>query len=439
MTLNPSNAAQGLSILLINQTWFAEELRTLGHKVITAGWTDAKYDVLLKKAGLTIADLCSYLPRGFRPDRVVYLDNSGPLGILGLEDLNIPSLFYSVDAHHHHTWHPHFSGVFDAVFVAQKDYLGQFERFNKQVQWFPLWAPIDISPQEGKTIDVCFRGNLDSKLHPKRAKFFDELAQLVPVDARTDHYTVAYPRSKIVLNQVVKGDLNFRTFEAMMSGALLITPQIKNGLEELFEPNVDLVLYQDGNPRDAAEKIRYYLEHENDRLRLAENGRKKIIQYHTPMHRARALEQFLFLLEVTSRPLKHLGIATAALVSSRFCKGKLDDLSEKMLHVFAQALHQCLNDHDAFIPELERAVILCKLELENAGLQDRALALMKDFLAAHSTNLIFAMGYLESIQKLYGTEEALKHSAQFSVYPEVFLEESSRIMNVVRQAEYGAK
>ena len=35
-----------------------------------------------------------------------------------------------------------------------------------------------------------------------------------------------YPNAKIVLNQAVIKDLNFRVFEAMSAGAMLLTPQV---------------------------------------------------------------------------------------------------------------------------------------------------------------------------------------------------------------------
>ena len=43
-----------------------------------------------------------------------------------------------------------------------------------------------------------------------------------------------YSESKIVLNASINGDLNMRVFEALTSGALLVTDRIENGLDTLF-------------------------------------------------------------------------------------------------------------------------------------------------------------------------------------------------------------
>jgi hypothetical protein len=80
-----------MRILLINQTWFASELRALGHEVLTCGMRPhLEYQIPLPL--VTINDLLTQLPNGFRPDRIVWLDNSAPNAVLGLEDCEIPCL-----------------------------------------------------------------------------------------------------------------------------------------------------------------------------------------------------------------------------------------------------------------------------------------------------------------------------------------------------------
>ena len=64
---------------------------------------------------------------------------------------------------------------------------------------------------------------------------------------------------------------------------------------ELFEhfiPDEDFVYYNDLN--DLNEKIHYYLEHEEERCRIAENGRNKIRRFHSFEQHFRDIFQIVF-------------------------------------------------------------------------------------------------------------------------------------------------
>jgi hypothetical protein len=50
-----------------------------------------------------------------------------------------------------------------------------------------------------------------------------------------------YGKSKIVFNASIREDLNMRFFEALASGALLVTDRIPEAVGDLFEENVDFI------------------------------------------------------------------------------------------------------------------------------------------------------------------------------------------------------
>ncbi len=89
-------------------------------------------------------------------------------------------------------------------------------------------------------------------------------------------------RSRITLNSHidVAGDWcgNMRMYEATGVGTLLLTDNKKN-IERLFEPGVEVVTYDSVD--DAAEKVRYYLEHENERARIAHSGQQRTLKSHS--------------------------------------------------------------------------------------------------------------------------------------------------------------
>ena len=95
-----------------------------------------------------------------------------------------------------------------------------------------------------------------------------------------------YNQSKISLNlsfshntpagyiYTIKG----RDFEAPGCGSLLLTRDAKE-IAEYFVPGEEIITYQDAD--DAAEKIKYYLENEDEREKIARKGYERVLKEHT--------------------------------------------------------------------------------------------------------------------------------------------------------------
>lgn len=100
--------------------------------------------------------------------------------------------------------------------------------------------------------------------------------------------------SKINLNitlKSIKSGIPLRAIDIMSAGGFLMT----NFQAEFFEhfiPDEDFVYYNDLN--DLNEKIHYYLEHEEERCRIAENGRNKIRRFHSFEQHFRDIFQIVF-------------------------------------------------------------------------------------------------------------------------------------------------
>ena len=288
-----------MNILLFNQTWFADELRSMGHNVLTCG-PAPHLEHQTRGSLIHINEILHGLPTGFMPDRLVWLDNSSPCLIVGLEDCSIPKVLYSVDSQHHAYRHSFLANAFDHVLTAQKDYIPQLERCLNPVSWMPLWAPEYVEKSADKKFGATFVGTLNPALNPDRVAFFEALEKLIPMHITTGYYPNIFPHAEIVVNQTVKGDLNFRVFEAMMCGALLLTEKTENGLLELFQGGYHLVTYTPRDPHDAAEKIRMLSENRSTMRTIAEAGREEVLAKHTMQHRAVELEKLLRSLQ--SRP-----------------------------------------------------------------------------------------------------------------------------------------
>ncbi|MCC6932325.1 MAG: glycosyltransferase family 1 protein [Deltaproteobacteria bacterium] len=389
------------NVIVFNQPWFVEELRELGHRVVSVGRFNPKaFDVFLDKVVTPVEDVLLQMPSGFEPDCIVYHDDSWPIAVTGLENLQIPKIFYSVDAHHHWRWHGHFGALFDLVLVALKDYLVKFHPFCPQVEWFPLWAPIEMVPEKEKTIDVCFRGNLNPNLHPLRVEFFEKLQKLITVDVKQGPYTKDFPRSKIVINEAVKDDVNFRIFEAVASSALLITPAIANGLNELFAPGEELVLYEKGNVQDACDKIKYYLEHEEERQRIADSGFRRVQACHSVKKRTEQLAMFMEKITLGQRPTQWFSAAYVyAYAGGMLAKTEEKVCALKVLKAGIASLGASLQQKEQLLDNWQVVAISLAVSMLGLGKIEEALELTSKLHNEFPEDEILTIGLLNVLQK----------------------------------------
>lgn len=316
-----------MRILLINQNWFAPELRALGHEVLTCGMRP-HLEHQIRHSIIRIDELLTLLPGGFTPDRIVWLDNSGANTILALEDCEIPCLMYSVDTHHHHIRHAAAASLFDHVCCAQKDLLPLFDESGTPVSWLPLWASEHIEPSAQKRFGAVFVGTLNPRLNPARVAFFESLQKMISIEVLEGHFPSIFPHAEIVLNQTVKGDLNFRVFEALMSGALLITERTGNGLFDLFTEDKHLVTYTPQDPSAAADRVQSMLAQPTLMRTIAQQGRAEVLARHTAMHRARMLAEILLNLNKRVRtPQRHYGAMLELIALSASAENRAVELS----------------------------------------------------------------------------------------------------------------
>lgn len=103
-----------------------------------------------------------------------------------------------------------------------------------------------------------------------------------------------FSRSKIVLNihTGVAGDYagNMRMFEVTGTGSCLITDNKKN-MQDLFDIGTEVLVYND--TEDCISKVKWLLEHDDERERIAKAGQKKTLEYHTVENRCRSIIEIL--------------------------------------------------------------------------------------------------------------------------------------------------
>ena len=85
----------------------------------------------------------------------------------------------------------------------------------------------------------------------------------------------------ITLRSIVSG-IPLRAMDIMGCGGFLLTNYQADFLE-FFVPEEDYVYFD--SPEDMKNKVRYYLEHDEERRQIAQNGYRKMSDYHTFDHR----------------------------------------------------------------------------------------------------------------------------------------------------------
>ncbi|MCB0328292.1 MAG: glycosyltransferase family 1 protein [Bdellovibrionales bacterium] len=424
-------------IALLNQDWFAEELRAGGHRVVTIG-LGKNLDVVLPAPLIHIDTIVKENLDGQWPDVFLIHDNSAPICVVGLEEREVPTIFYSVDAHHHYDLHSDLGKVFDYMLVAQKDYIPLMQRgSDAPLEWMPLWASRYVEPEPEKEFGAVFVGSLKRELNPKRVEFFEALEKKAPVFFETGSWWNIFSKSEIVINQTVKKDLNFRVFEAMICGAMLLTERTNNGLLELFEEGRHLVTYEKGNVDEAAEKIRYYLSHRDEARAIANAGREKVLQEHLIQHRANHIIELCKKVRKREvRPRKFFGwMSNCNGLTTRLLK--IDDVLAKQANVHAlKAAEAGLARGEPLDEELTYVFVFACCSFDRIHQRTAGLQLMQQALEKYPDRALLRLGVVRGLLNVGMVEEARKIACVMNPdHPEIIFRGAENVIVKLLNAE----
>jgi len=189
---------------------------------------------------------------------------------------------------------------YDIAFFAQKKFIDDQHMSHR------YWLPHACDPEfhnpdiedKKKVHDVTFIGHKHPTVHGKRIALLKMIKNdRIDINDRCYIYTkkmgAQFVKSRIVLNCSLNGDLNMRFFEAMCSGACLLTDWSDHGgfAEQGFKRGEHYCAY-DSN-RHAVTAIRALLNDHEKRKRIAKAGQKYVLENHTYDDRARKILSFV--------------------------------------------------------------------------------------------------------------------------------------------------
>lgn len=202
--------------------------------------------------------------------------------------------------------------VYDEIFSFSQvttKFFTETKRLN--ASYFPFGANVILQPSQPQpSNDVLFVGSADLRrifllenirdevtIYGNRwqrnfALISSELRQRIndkPVWGSDLHRLLA--DSKIVLN-ITRADfygaetgINLRIFEALAAGCFLLTDHTEE-IAQLFDIGREIETFRSAG--ELSSKVRYYLEHPEERLAIARRGHQKFLQHYT--WQARTLE-----------------------------------------------------------------------------------------------------------------------------------------------------
>jgi SAM-dependent methyltransferase/glycosyltransferase involved in cell wall biosynthesis len=197
--------------------------------------------------------------------------------------ITIPKAFWAIDTHQFLHLEKEKAKYFDVVLSAQRNVLPEF---GKKSFWMPAGASIYEQDYHVKRdINCAFIGSIVPVLHRERKVIIEYLKTQIQ---GFQHFNNVFLREKaklasrikIMVNQSLRNDINFRVFESMACGCMLITDKIKqNGFEDIFKDGEDLVTFE--TKEELKDKILYYLKNDEKREEIAKRGQEKVLTYFT--------------------------------------------------------------------------------------------------------------------------------------------------------------
>lgn len=280
---------------------FEKGLRELGFEVVSIGPEGEYGDAAQFRA---VEPDCRYLSApadahvedlfrlaGSVPDWLMYLQPNGTFFPRGLVDCPVPTVGWLIDDYKFADMDQHLYYYFDLAPTAfpQLESLYRERGYDHRV-CFNFIGANWLTPDEeftARPIDVAFIGTLDPHLSRTRCRELEKLRRLAREGIKVfvnngiflKEMLRVYAQSKIVFQHSGQGEnnLTYRVSEAMCAGALVLSKRPKHlgGLgEKTLEEDLHIVYYEDFE--EAAEKIRYFANHEDERRRIAENGKRYV-------------------------------------------------------------------------------------------------------------------------------------------------------------------
>lgn len=259
---------------------YAAAFRDLGVDFLTVDWSPP-FDAPLSEA-------LSRCPK--KPSWIFHFESDWPFLPEGLLEAEVPTVTFQVDTYsipeHRKLW----SALFDHAAVFHPGYEVRFREGGHPGAFLHPHAvnrEIFDCPDVEREFEVGWVGQLSGPIYRRREEWLPRLAGRFRMNDWRRAYSLRevaeiYRRSKVVVNlgrDDFPQDANMRVFEALASGALLVT-SLPSELTDLgFVEGEHFAGYRQAGELPGL--VQKYLSGEPSRQRIAKAGRGKVLSEHT--------------------------------------------------------------------------------------------------------------------------------------------------------------
>lgn len=202
---------------------------------------------------------------------------------------------------------------FDYVFFNQKDAV---EEYNKTHDNKAMWLPHAAEPKAYPNINIIKKYDVGFVGHVQETPNYNGITRVDALDRLFKEFPNFYygsrhpgfpeknlfedaakkfSMSKVVFNISIKGDLNMRFSEVLMTGSFLLTNRIPilNDLEKEygFKEGIHYITYETLD--EMVSKAKYFIDHDDERERIAKAGYDLAITNMTYSERVKSVASFV--------------------------------------------------------------------------------------------------------------------------------------------------
>ncbi len=261
-----------------------KELQSLGHEVIS---------INMDKAGVYSA-MALFAKCTKTPEYVIQREHLAAKIIFSdIHLLPCRTAFWSIDTHLNYSWQMYYSALFDVFLTPHKSFIARLGPDWQHPNTHRL-AQNGITqpfiPHANREHNITFVGRLIGT-RPQRERISEFLLEQYNVNIITDiKYTPMlklYTNTRIIPNEAIANEVNFRLLEGASCGACVISPYIGKDQDILFEPNKEILIYH--NMEELKSHIDHCLHDTSFCEKIGYAAWQRVQNEHSEQHRAKQL------------------------------------------------------------------------------------------------------------------------------------------------------
>ncbi|MDR1945545.1 MAG: glycosyltransferase [Desulfovibrio sp.] len=276
-----------MNILCIDMPFpLGPAFRALGHRTVelSPAGADADAEQLIQEAGFT-------------PDLVIQQERLAErLLVRSLDQIPCPTLFLAVDAHLNLFWQHCYARLFDAVLSPHLTLFEALPPDRKPPALLRCALPGYARPRRPfaeRSVNLAFCARLTPE-RSVRLRMTELLRRLYGLETRQNlslgEMLNFYSDARMVPNESIAREVNFRLLEAASCGALIFAQDIGPDQDALFTAGKELRVCRDG--RELVEEIGFFLRRPDQAEKTAQAAWERVQREHLPVHRAAEILHF---------------------------------------------------------------------------------------------------------------------------------------------------